>query len=125
MLAMKHDPELDAGPRRMRSGPLHQLQLELDQPCVHIVTSWVVGQNAEDIASVAGAHADDADGTRRCAVECGADQSLHDTKPPCQGPVALVPLVPVEPLAQLRAGIMIMMLASAYDSSNYPVSRFG
>src|SRR5438270_13405248 len=108
------------GSGRARSPLLDQFRLELDQPCVHMVTSWVVGQNAENIASVAGAHADDADGTRRCAVERGADESLHHAQSLRQWPVALVPLVPVEPLAHLRAGTMIMMLASAYDSSDYP-----
>src|SRR5438309_11029252 len=113
------------GSGRARSPLLDQFRLEFDQPCVHIVTSWVVGQNAEDIASVAGAHADDADGPCRCVVECGRDEPLHNLQALRERPVAPVPLVPVEPLTHVRAGTMIMMLASAYDSSDYPVSRFG
>lgn len=81
-----------------RPAVLDQDGLELDEPSVHIVTPWVVGQHTEDIASIAGAHAEEADGTGGRAVDGGADESLHNVQALYERPVALVAFVPLQPL---------------------------
>lgn len=55
--------------------------MEFDQARRDVGASWVAGKDADDVAALAGAHADEPKRPGRGSVECLAEAVLHREEP--------------------------------------------
>ena len=90
--------------RRSGAGHTHVLGIELHQRGSHVGAAWMPGEHSQDIATLAGTHADDSDGTRRGAVEQLSKSALDGPETLSQSAAGIVVLVVPGPIVAERHG---------------------
>ena len=93
------DLDVRRDPCRALASECGEVGIELDQSSEHVAAARMVLQDTEQVATVARAHADDANHTGRTAVQGGANQILNYGQALGQRRARRVALVPVNPLA--------------------------
>jgi len=71
---------------------------QIHEARAHVGIAWVAGKDTEEVTTVPGAHADDANRPGWTAVEGGADQVLHDPEAQPQSLTVVVAAMPLHPL---------------------------
>lgn len=90
---------VQSGRTRRVLGVSGKLRVEFDQPGPHVVATCMVGQHAEQVTALAGAHAQHADLPRWLTVQRLPDAPLDEGEAPAQGrPRDVVLPVPADPM---------------------------